>query len=133
MTMSSTKFALLLTLSLAVFYLENAVSVSRNVDDPSSTACTNCTICQYPCHHLSPPPPSPADNPPPPPYPISGCPPYGTPPSQINCTQFPDQCYFRPPPYPLGYQPYESYSASCCSPFYFILIGSLIFSITVLL
>ncbi|KAJ9153940.1 hypothetical protein P3X46_027326 [Hevea brasiliensis] len=135
--MLPTNFALLLTLWLSVFCIEHAESRKLSTDvDPSSNGCTNCTICQYPCHPLGPPPPSLPNNPPygvpPPPYPISGCPPYGTPPSQVNCTQFPNQCYFQAPPYPLGYQPYENYSASC-SPFCVILIASLIFSITVLL
>ncbi|KAF2288951.1 hypothetical protein GH714_023042 [Hevea brasiliensis] len=74
-----------------VFCIEHAESRKLSTDvDPSSNGCTNCTICQYPCHPLGPPPPSLPNNPPygvpPPPYPISGCPPYGTPPSQVNCT-----------------------------------------------
>ncbi|KAG8658376.1 hypothetical protein MANES_03G141250v8 [Manihot esculenta] len=124
-------FAFLLTLWLSAFYLVHADSRKLSSD-------VNQTLCEYPCHPLAPPPPPPSlpDNPsygtPPPPYPIYGYPPYGTPPSQINCTQFPQLCCFQPPPYPLGYQPYESY-ATVCSPFHFILVGSLVFSISVLL
>ncbi|KAJ9182525.1 hypothetical protein P3X46_006511 [Hevea brasiliensis] len=135
--MLPTNFAFLLALWLSAFFLEHAELRKLSPEIyRTSTGCTNCMLCQYPCHPLAPPPPSLPNNPPygipPPPYPISGYPPYGTPPSQVDCTQFPDQCCLHPPPYPLGYQPYENYAAFC-SPFFFILVVSLVFSITVML
>lgn len=150
--MFPTNLALHVVLWLLLFNLNYAESrkVSKDVL-PSKTGCTNCTICQYPCHPLAPPPPSSSEYPiygapppslplaqytPPPPSPISGYPSYGAPPSQVNCPPVPVQCCNYtpppPPPHPFVYQPVVSYSASC-PPLNFISAMGVLFFIAVLL
>ncbi|GAB4859322.1 hypothetical protein Ancab_010784, partial [Ancistrocladus abbreviatus] len=80
-----------------------------------SVACSNCSICPYPCHSL-PPPASPQPSPPgssafgtPPPPSVQGnCPPGA---GGGPCCQQPQQQYYSPPS-PYTYVPPDNYSAS---------------------
>lgn len=97
-----------------------------------SVACSDCTICPYPCYTLPPPPPPPPPAtaypvykaPPPPLTPPLETPVQGNcPPGQvISCcpssNPVPPYTYgtYGPPTPPLGYQPYESHSALALLP-----------------
>ncbi|KAB1215100.1 hypothetical protein CJ030_MR4G016275 [Morella rubra] len=118
---------------------------------PSPSACTNCTLCQYPCHTPAPPLPDyplygTPPLPPPPPPSLAEYPPYETsspppppppPPSQLpaqgNCPPTTVvQCCQYPPPIAYGYVPYNNYSASCPSSVSFIPVMVSVFSYAVL-
>ncbi|CAK9182120.1 unnamed protein product, partial [Ilex paraguariensis] len=91
---------------------------TKEVDGDGMTPpndCTNCSLCQYPCHLQPPPPPPPSgypsyQPPPPPEYPPS-------PPAEGNCPPVPVQCCQYAPPMPYTYYPDGNYSGSSPLPF----------------
>ncbi|XWS51738.1 hypothetical protein CRYUN_Cryun11dG0009200 [Craigia yunnanensis] len=123
---------------------------------PSPTLCLNCTVCQHPCHPLSPPsqlsgypsygapPPPPSFSgypsygaPPPPPslstYPAYGAPPPPSRPVQANCPPVPIQCCQYPShPNPYEYEPLDDHSPTPYSPLSSFSIVTLLLSFAVL-
>lgn len=72
------------------------------VPPPTTTACNNCTICQYPCHAQPPPPP------PPPSADQGNCPPT----APVVCCGSGGQYYAPPAPF---YYPYNNYSGAAAT------------------
>ncbi|KAK4439148.1 hypothetical protein Salat_0249700 [Sesamum alatum] len=102
---------LLFFISISHYYSAKSQDADTNHGDGNAAVppspCTNCTICQYPCHPQAPPPPS-------------GYEPYAAPPPPANCPPAaPVICcvggggggqYYAPPP-PF-YYPYNNYSGA---------------------